>query len=83
MVAEVRLGQGGGPTRISLRAYADAARTQETARTEGLARRSGGSRGGVEEREMNGQPAKTWGLDYLPTLGGVFYSPGFKRLFKQ
>ncbi|CAK9075671.1 unnamed protein product [Durusdinium trenchii] len=28
----VRLGQGGGPTRISLRAYADAARTQETAR---------------------------------------------------
>eukprot|EP00913_Durusdinium_trenchii_P008499 g7981.t1 len=55
----VRLGQGGGPTRISLRAYADAARTQETARTEGLARRSGGSRGGVEEREMNGQPAKT------------------------
>lgn len=32
-VLQVRLGQGGGPTRISLSAYADASLNQETART--------------------------------------------------
>ena len=30
---EVRLGEGGGPTRISLSAYADASMSLETART--------------------------------------------------
>lgn len=35
-VLQVRLGQGGGPTRISLSAYADASLNQETARTMGV-----------------------------------------------